>query len=49
MPEFNARYPEDGPLKLVIREGRGGMPATPLAELSDSDLNSVVTYLRSLK
>ena len=48
-PEFNARYPEDGPLKLVIREGRGAMPATPLTQLSDSDLNAVVAYLRSLK
>jgi mono/diheme cytochrome c family protein len=48
-PEFGARFPEDGPVKLVIRQGRGVMPAFALAQVGDSDLDAVVAYLRSLK
>lgn len=47
-PQFIAKFPRDEPLKQVIRDGRGGMPAYPPTVLSDVDLASVIAFLRSL-
>ena len=46
---FDSRYPDDGALKLVIRQGADAMPAFPESVLSGSDLDAMVTYIRSLK
>jgi mono/diheme cytochrome c family protein len=46
--QFAQRYPDDGPLMLLIREGKGGMPPFPASQLSDQDLTNVVAYMRSL-
>jgi mono/diheme cytochrome c family protein len=45
---FASRYPDDATLVGVIRQGKGGMPAFPPAQLNDPDLANVVAYLRSL-
>ena len=45
---FASRYPDDAILVGVIRQGKGGMPAFPAAQLSDPDRTNVVAYLRSL-
>ena len=47
-PQFVQRYPDDGPLAAVIRQGKGGMPAFPPAQLNEQDLANVVAYLRGL-
>ncbi|HLZ10555.1 MAG TPA: c-type cytochrome [Chloroflexota bacterium] len=46
---FTARFPDDGPLKLLIRTGHNVMPSFSPAVISDADLNAIVAYLRSLK
>jgi mono/diheme cytochrome c family protein len=45
---FASRYPDDATLVTVIRQGKGGMPAFPSAQLNDQDLAQVVVYVRSL-
>ena len=48
-PQFAQRYPEDGPLIAVVRQGKGGMPALSPAQLGDADLADVIAYLRGLQ
>ena len=48
-PQFAQRYPDDGPLIAVIRQGKGGMPAVSLTQLGDPDLANVIAYLRGLQ
>jgi mono/diheme cytochrome c family protein len=45
---FADRYPEDAALAAVIRQGKGGMPGFPAAQLSDQDLANLIAYLRGL-
>ena len=47
-PQFAERYPDDGPLAAVIRQGKGGMPAFAQDQISDQDLSNIVAYLRGL-
>ena len=53
-PQFAQRYPEDGPLMAVIRQGKGVMPSMMQGmpggqgKLSDQDIADVVAYLRAL-
>lgn len=47
-PQFAERYPDDGPLAAVIRQGKGGMPAFAPDQISDQDLSNIVAYLRGL-
>ena len=45
---FASRYPDDTALIGVIRQGKGGMPAFGVDQLSDQDLANTVAYLRRL-
>jgi mono/diheme cytochrome c family protein len=47
-PQFADRYPEDGPLAAVIRQGKGGMPGFAEDHLSEQDLANTIAYLRGL-
>jgi mono/diheme cytochrome c family protein len=47
-PQFAERYPDDGPLAAVIRQGKGGMPAFAQNQINDQDLSIFVAYLRGL-
>jgi mono/diheme cytochrome c family protein len=47
-PQLAQRYPEDGPLAAIIRQGKGGMPGFSPAQVSDQELASLVAYLRGL-
>jgi len=40
--------PDDAKLKLLIRQGKGTMPAYPKAALNDQELDNLVDYLRKL-
>ena len=48
-PQFAQRYPEDGPLIAVVRQGKGGMPALSAAQFGDADLADVIAYMRGLQ
>ena len=47
-PQFAERYPDDGPLAAVIRQGKSGMPAFAPDQISDQELSNIVAYLRGL-
>src|SRR5438093_5107215 len=47
-PQFAERYPEDGPIAAVTRQGKGGMPALAPDQLSNQDLADTIAYLRGL-
>jgi mono/diheme cytochrome c family protein len=47
-PQFIERYPDDAQLVAVIRQGKGGMPAFPVDQLSDQDLANTMAYIRGL-
>ena len=49
-PDFLKKYPEDAQIENIIRHGRPGtaMPAYNKDRLSDEQLSSLVTYIRSL-
>ncbi len=47
--QFSALFPDDSALKAFIRQGHGVMPAFPPSKLSDTNLDNIVAYLRSLK
>jgi mono/diheme cytochrome c family protein len=46
--QFVERYPEDGPLVAVIRQGKGGMPGFAEDRLTEQDLANTIAYLRGL-
>lgn len=48
-PAFSARFPDNTSLEAFIRAGKDVMPAFPPSALSDTNLNNIVAYLRSLK
>ena len=48
-PQFAQRYPENGPLIAVVRQGKGGMPAFSPAQLGNAELADVIAYLRGLQ
>jgi mono/diheme cytochrome c family protein len=47
---FNKKFPEDGRITDIIRNGNPGtaMPAYSTDRLSDPDLNDLIAYIRSL-
>ena len=47
-PQFAERYPDDGPLTTIIRQGAGSMRPFPPDHLSDQDLANTLAYLRGL-
>jgi mono/diheme cytochrome c family protein len=47
-PQFAQRYPEDGALIAVIRQGKGGMPPFTTSQLNEQDLANVIAYMRGL-
>jgi mono/diheme cytochrome c family protein len=47
-PQLAERYPDDGPLAVVIRQGTGTMLPTPPDRLPDQELANVIAYLRGL-
>jgi mono/diheme cytochrome c family protein len=47
-PQLAQRYPDDGSLATVIRQGMGNMRPFPPDQLNDGDLANVVAYLRRL-
>jgi len=42
------KYSQDGPLKQLIRQGKGIMPGQPKSALNEQELDNLVTYLRKL-
>ncbi|HEY3061946.1 MAG TPA: cytochrome c [Chloroflexota bacterium] len=47
-PQVAERYPDDGALVAVIRQGKGGMPGFSSDQLSDQDLTNIIAYLHGL-
>jgi len=47
-PQLVDRYPDDGALAAVIRQGKGGMPGFSSDQLSDQDLTNIIAYLHGL-
>ncbi len=46
---LNNKYPEDTVLMLLIRKGKGIMPAQPADVINDNELHHLIAYLRTLQ
>lgn len=47
-PEFREKYLQDADIAVVIRNGRNGMPGFKSDRISDEEIASIITYLRSI-
>ncbi len=49
LSNLKQKYPDDQLLKAFIRKGKGMMPAQPVNVINDTELDHLVTYLRTLQ
>jgi mono/diheme cytochrome c family protein len=49
LANLNQKYADDAALKLLIRKGKGIMPAQPPNVINDNELNHLIAYLRTLE
>jgi mono/diheme cytochrome c family protein len=48
-PTFNKTYSKDAALAQFVRTGKGSMPSFSASQISDSQLQDIIAYLRALK
>jgi mono/diheme cytochrome c family protein len=49
LAKLNEKYSDDNALKLLIRKGKGIMPAQPANVINDTELDHLIVYLRTLE
>ena len=48
LENMQADFPDDAKLAAYIRKGKGNMPGQPKSVISDTELDNLIVYLRTL-